>query len=31
MGSGREAKDKGDISLHIADSCCYTTESNTAL
>ena len=29
--SGREVKERGDICVHIADSCCYTTETKTIL
>ena len=30
-GCGREALEKGDICIHIADSCCGTAETNTIL
>ena len=29
--SGREAQEGGDICIHIADSLCCTTETNTTL
>ena len=28
---GRKAQEGGDIRMHIADSCCCTAETNTAL
>ena len=29
--SGREVQERGHICVHIDDSCCYTTETNTIL
>ena len=31
MEGGREAQKEGDIYVHIADSLCYTAETNTTL
>ena len=31
MQAGREAQDRGDICVHIADSLCHSEESNTTL
>ena len=28
-GVGREALDRGDVYIHIADSCCHMAETNT--
>ena len=28
-GVGKEAQDRGDIYIHIADSCCHMAETNT--
>ena len=28
---GKEALEGGDTRIHIADSCCWTAETNTAL
>ena len=30
-GCGREVQEGGDICIHIADSLCYTAETNTTL
>jgi len=30
-GGGREAHDRGDICIHIADSLCCTAETNTII
>ena len=30
-GVGKEAQERGDICIHIADSLCCTTETNTTL
>ena len=30
-GSEREVQEEGDLCVHIANSCCCTTETNTTL